>query len=294
MADTYIHLIVFIQELESGPYWSLLALTFLITAGSLWWFFRALRHRRLLQDTPTSKIRSASQGYVEISGRARALDGALKSPGKLMPCVWYRLTVQDMRDSKRRGFNEDDESYTDESQYSFYVDDGTGMCSIDPMEAQVRAKTKDVWKRGYLKFTEQRIVEGEHLYCVGEFRTVQGFTRQKAIRETTKALLHAWKADQDTLQRFDANGDGKVDLDEWARARDQANKLAKKEVGEDYQRTEHHELVKPFERGHPFVISAFAETELTRRYAYEMGISLTVFLLSGFGCITIVHATLLG
>ena len=55
-----------------------------------------------------------------------------------------------------------------------------------------------------------------------------------------------------------------------------------------------HELVKPFERGHPFVISAFAETELTRRYAYEMGISLTVFLLSGFGCITIVHATLLG
>ena len=34
-----------------------------------------MRRARLMEDTPTSKIRSAAQGYVELSGRVRMPEG---------------------------------------------------------------------------------------------------------------------------------------------------------------------------------------------------------------------------
>ena len=37
--------------------------------------FVALTYRRLIQDTPTTRLRAAAQGFVEVSGTARLFEG---------------------------------------------------------------------------------------------------------------------------------------------------------------------------------------------------------------------------
>ena len=44
--------------------------------GGGWFAFRWLHIARMIEDTPTSRVRSAAQGYVEVAGRCRPLDGA--------------------------------------------------------------------------------------------------------------------------------------------------------------------------------------------------------------------------
>ena len=51
---------------------------------------RWLKIARLIEDTPTSRIRSAAQGYVELAGNGLPLP-ATKNPAPLTqrPCTWW-------------------------------------------------------------------------------------------------------------------------------------------------------------------------------------------------------------
>ena len=58
-------------------------------------FLRLQARRRLIEDMPTSRIRSATQGYVELEGRARLMDGPpILSPLTHVECAWYRFKVE--------------------------------------------------------------------------------------------------------------------------------------------------------------------------------------------------------
>ena len=70
------------------------ALVILLVTGLLGWV-RAIRHARLIADTPTSRIASAAQGYTELQGRGQPLDGTpLLSPVNALPVLWYRLVTE--------------------------------------------------------------------------------------------------------------------------------------------------------------------------------------------------------
>ena len=58
-------------RLGPGP-GSLAALAVLLGTG-LFGTMRALRHARLIADTPTARIASAAQGYTELRGRGAPL-----------------------------------------------------------------------------------------------------------------------------------------------------------------------------------------------------------------------------
>lgn len=313
MMDQYVELLIFIQDLGPVEFYSTLGISGLITAFCLYAMIRSFRDRRIMQDTPTSRISSASQGFVEISGRARALDGTLTSPGRHKPCVWYRFEVTDQRSNN--GHSDHHNSYSDirvffrflktgrlessndtqveESVYSFYVDDDTGMCTVDPTLGTVRASTVETWQSGHLKYTEYRIREGEQIYCLGDFKTVQGPTRQKAIKETARAKLNQWKQDEHIMKKFDQNEDGNIDMDEWKRAQETAKRMAIKEVGDDYERTEHHELVKPFDKSHPYLITTDSEEEMTQTKLYFTIAYTLGFFIAGAVTTTLVFATTL-
>lgn len=64
-----------VQAWDAPEFWfvSLAALGF--SALSFIKAFKGLHRSRLLEDTPTSLVRSASQGYVEFEGTGRRLDG---------------------------------------------------------------------------------------------------------------------------------------------------------------------------------------------------------------------------
>jgi len=274
---------------------------------SFYCIFYFLRHGRIMEDTPTSKIRSASQGFAEISGRAKSIDEPLKAPGTGTLCSWYEYTVEERRPYNKsysdnadisrllsnisfknlargtawRGDDWETVVY-DISTYSFYVDDGTGLCAVDPEKAEVRNKTHKTWRRGDRIYTEERIDEGEEIYCLGQFETEQGPSREKVIKESARAILNKLKQDQEKMIKLlDRNGDGEIDMEEWERARKAADKKARAEVKADYSPSQHHVLIKPFNKSHPYLISAYNEAELTKRYKIYSGISLATFLLTG-------------
>src|SRR5690606_26803908 len=66
------------DAMEGDPLGLLIALGFSLGAclGGGWWCLRRWSQARHLLDTPTSKIRSAAQGYVELYGVLEALPGA--------------------------------------------------------------------------------------------------------------------------------------------------------------------------------------------------------------------------
>src|SRR5690606_16652826 len=104
-------------------------------AGGLALMARQLRRARLIEDTPTSRIRSAPQGYVELTGFARevaAADTPLRGPLTGKPCVWFRYRIERYQRGKRSGWHPVESGA---SAQWFELDDGSGRCWIDPAGA---------------------------------------------------------------------------------------------------------------------------------------------------------------
>lgn len=106
-------------------------------AGGLYLFFRGFRllsRKRLLLNTPTSKIRSASMGLVEVSGVAVG-PYVLHSPIAAVECYLYRTTVWQKNDDSR---NNEWKKVAEESLHvPFFLDDGTGRLLIQPHGAEL-------------------------------------------------------------------------------------------------------------------------------------------------------------
>ena len=96
--------------------------------------FRVLQRRRLIRDTPTSKIRSASIGLVEVSGLATG-PYTMKAPITNLPCYYYRSMVWQW---KQAGKNKEWVKIIDESLHlPFYLDDNTGRVLVNPQGAEL-------------------------------------------------------------------------------------------------------------------------------------------------------------
>jgi hypothetical protein len=96
--------------------------------------FRLLERRRLILDTPFSKIRSASMGMVEISGLA-AGPYTMIAPITARPCYYYRTQVWEWKQS---GKNKTWVKVAGECMHlPFFVDDNTGRMLIDPCGADL-------------------------------------------------------------------------------------------------------------------------------------------------------------
>src|SRR6202023_786701 len=90
--------------------------------GLFFYGFRLLQRRRLILDTPFSKIRSASMGMVEVSGLAVG-PYTMVAPITTMPCYYYRTYVWEW---KREGKNSKWVKVAAECMYvPFFLDDNT-------------------------------------------------------------------------------------------------------------------------------------------------------------------------
>lgn len=96
--------------------------------------FRLLQRRRLILDTPFSKIRSAAMGMVEVSGQAVG-PYTMVAPITARPCYYYRTQVWEWKQS---GKNKQWVKVAGESMHvPFFVDDNTGRLLIDPRGADL-------------------------------------------------------------------------------------------------------------------------------------------------------------
>lgn len=96
--------------------------------------FRLLLRRRLILDTPFSKIRSASMGMVELSGLAVG-PYTMLAPITARPCFYYRTLVWEW---KRQGKSDEWVKVAGEGMHvPFFLDDNTGRVLIDPRGADL-------------------------------------------------------------------------------------------------------------------------------------------------------------
>ncbi len=276
-----------------------------------WLLFRRFGHYRLIADTPTALIRSAPQGYVEISGHIVAGEGLpLRAPLSDRECVWYRIRVdQYQRNSNGRGGRWSSVHRATSTQW-LQIDDGSGVCLVDPEGAQVISEYKRTWFghtpnpnpnayadtfRAYAgailnagssryRYTEELIFAHERLYALGRFRSVGGGRDRLDLKRVSGDILRSWKGDNERLlQRFDRNGDGRIDLQEW----DEARRQALDEAGVQQTRMDRlptlHLLGDPRQEGQPYLLSTYPESKLLARYRWTMaglllGLSIAVWL----------------
>lgn len=96
--------------------------------------FRLLQRKRLILNTPASKIRSASMGLVEISGQAIG-PYLMTSPLKQAACYYYQSLAWEL---KRRGKNTEWVKVAEEVLHvPFYLDDSTDRVLVDPRGAEM-------------------------------------------------------------------------------------------------------------------------------------------------------------
>jgi len=96
--------------------------------------FRLLARKRLIMNTPTSKIRSAAMGLVEVSGLATG-PFTTTAPLTGRPCYYYRTVAWQW---KREGKNSRWVKVAEESFHlPFYLEDNTGRVLVNPQGAEI-------------------------------------------------------------------------------------------------------------------------------------------------------------
>jgi hypothetical protein len=273
------------------------------TLFAAWASLACLRKARLLEDTPTSRIRSAAQGYVELNGRAHLLPGPpILSPLSQARCAWWRYRVEEHQSSwhngrRRRHWRTVESACSDNL---FLLDDGTGECVVDPHGATVTPGLRRRWQGagrrparipprspwlsfGRYRYTEELLFLYQPLYALGLFRTqsaIQAFDEDRDLRE----LLAEWKRDTRRLLReFDGNGDGQIDLQEWEAVRRNALQQVRQTQVEQSVQPDIHVLCRPAD-GRPYLLSARTEAQLTGRYRrLALGATLLAALLGALG-----------
>ena len=97
--------------------------------------FRLLQRKHLIANTPTSKIRSASLGLVEVNGLAVG-PYTLTAPISGKSCYFYRTVVSQLNKS---GNNKEEwQTVIDECLHvPFFLDDNTGQILVDPQRAEL-------------------------------------------------------------------------------------------------------------------------------------------------------------
>ncbi len=273
------------------------ALGSIIALGSGWSAYAMLIRKRVLQDTPTALIRSASQGYIELQGYAELMDGdPIHAPLSSRTCIWHRHKVEE-KSRRYTGSGSRSNWRTVDSGVSnslFYIVDSTGRCAVDPDGANVTPSSRDVWygnsripgrlniARGWARFTgisqlgrnfrytEERIEPGDPLYALGDFTTHGGtgahFDRSADVRE----VLSEWKQDKIAmLARFDANDDGEIDLGEWDAARDAAASEVDKKRAAVAVAPPVDVLGRTAGSRNPFILAAKTEAEMLSRFHWS-------------------------
>ena len=253
--------------------------------GGAWFAFRWLHIARMLEDTPTSRIRSAAQGYVELVGRAGPLAGARNlAPLTQRPCIWWHYRIQRRTGSAGHGKQRAkwQTVKSGRSEQPFLLDDGTGECIVQPTGAEVLTSENTTWygdtpwpteapgRRPFFgepeyRYFEERIYEHEQVHVLGQFRTHSDLAHRDRDADVA-ALLAEWKQDQAALvQRFDADGDGRVSLAEWEQAREAARSaVTSRHLEQPVQPALH--TVGPPDGRQLFLIAAYPEQALARRY----------------------------
>lgn len=251
----------------------------LISGAALWAAAHYWHLKRRIENTPTSKARSAAMGMIEVHGRAKRLY-ALVAPLSQQPCVYYCL-------KKYRRASRDKQwqlsRITTSGTVPFIIEDDTGKIQIDPQGAKLDPKTTHEGSPGQSnilfsstidddpneKWKEEVIHEGSILYILGFARTSKNSNND--LRQQVADKLRDLKTDRDKMSEYDKDGNGTIDSAEWDHARSDMEQQALQEKLHHSKERSNQQLIigAPPQKGLPFIIAETeSEAHLTRNYTW--------------------------
>lgn len=232
-------------------FWGAVALALYQYAGQAWLLLPAIvsllfslglfRRYRLIVDTPTSRLSTSAQGYVELCGKAYLPDGeGFRGLPHLPVTVWLPGYVEDQ---------------------PFVLDDGHGRCLLQPRDAEIITRANS----NHFSWLNA-IYPGQTLYVLGELRTHAGDNLRIDRRSRLAGLLAEWKSNpQLMLQHFDENGNGRIDPDEWQAVRMSAERQVDDDI-RDYKRAPGTHIIDSSKNGQLFLITNIPPEQLASRY----------------------------
>jgi hypothetical protein len=310
-----------LATIDAGYFWFWTLILAVLTLLAFYFTFRNFHRARLIEDTPTSRIRSAPQGYVELMGEAALMSGEpVLAPLSGIACCWWRYRVEKKSDKGWRT------TRSGKSDSLFLLRDATGECILDPEGASISPSEKNIWYGpnqtpsagpdrgsgtihrkierfgvrfstnntfgGDYRYTEETIVPGDPLYAIGLFSSIGEIDRKAMRDDMVKGRLRQWKADHATLlARFDSNRDGRIDMDEWETVRRSAEReVTREQMQQDQQPL--HTLSSTGTSRRPLLISTNAEFELVRHYRLLTFVALAAFFVLGSATVLFVTSRL--
>lgn len=279
-------------ELSPEDYeFALIALS-LAALISFYVFVRNWKRLRIVEDTPTAKLRSAHQGYIELEGKGQFVDDQpIYAPLSNHPCLWYRSQIEQQETFTENGRTQTrwNVVYKNISSHRFKLTDGANSCYVDPDDAEVNGNEKLVWygntewpirtqilesqsivhaMTNSYRYSEWLILPGQPLYILGQFKTWSA-TAQQSVRDVMIHLINDWKQDQPALrERFDSNKDGNIDQQEWEVARQQARSEAQQIHDQLALEPDENIITRADNSEYPFIISVYPQTLLIRKYRH--------------------------
>lgn len=229
------------------------------------WGFRVLRKKWLIDNTPTSTIRSVAMGMAEVKGKA-VKKCELLSRITMAHCVFHKFLIEkEVKGSKGRSHWETVEQGA--STNYFYIQDDTGKLLVDPIYVENIMDpdyTFTDWKNGHkMRYTEWYILPGDSVYIFGTVRKFKDNICDRKERLTQK--LRELKANKEKLMQFDADKDGQISPEEW----DKAVKGAEEELLQEEITTpasqEDDIVIAKGELEKTFIISDKSENEISNK-----------------------------
>ncbi len=215
---------------------------------AVWGALRANAIARYIEDTPLSKIATAAQGFVELTGKAnffgdRQSQGFMSGP----PCVWHRYTIFQYKSKMPFRFGA--------STVPFLVSDSTGSCVVYPKGAKIVSSSRRTWIENRKRYSARYLRPGADIYILGCLRTTGGSNTEHNEGAEVSGLMAGWKKDRTwLLEEFDANNDGQLSPEEWAQARELAASVVRSKLEVKASDPVTHVISRPG-NGMPYLIS---------------------------------------
>lgn len=268
--------------------------------------FGQLKKRRLIENSPTARARSAAMGFGELSGTASSLS-VVKSPVTGVECVFYKYRIEEwqpllasLADAAEGGscgirrnlhwhWRTKEEG---SSEAPFFLKDGAGVMMVDPAGAEVvmapsyRYTDTNLVTFRRTRYSEWKIMPGARVYVLGTVGTTKDIVQLRKERLTER--LRELKRNPGQRAAFDSNGDGVLCAEEWEAARAQTEReLTQEEAAET--ETIADTVIAKGGNGAPFILSDKSEKELRKVFKGRASLHLT----AGAGVVTLMLASLL-
>jgi len=183
--------------------------------------FRQLRKKNMVENVPSSPIRSVAMGLAEIQGRSPGT-ATLAAPLSKAPCHYYRYQIEEER-HRSKGGREWVVVDRGESNVPFHVEDPTGRILVSPERADIllkrdyqRIERAEGWFGRRKRYSEWRIDPAEFVYVIGTVSKLRDLAAER--RTCLQEKLRDVKKDPAAIRRFDLDGSGTLDEQEWAGA----------------------------------------------------------------------------